>query len=35
MTIVGFAAPLLSVISAVLIRKSYRRSVEEADAWQD
>lgn len=35
MAIVGFAAPLLSVVSAVLMRRAYRRSVDEADGWQD
>lgn len=33
MAIVGFAAPLLSVCGAFLIRKAYRRSMEEADGW--
>jgi MFS family permease len=33
MAIVGFAAPLLSVVAAFVIRGAYRRSMAEADAW--
>jgi len=33
MAIVGFAAPLLSVICAVLMRHSYRQSMAEAETW--
>jgi MFS family permease len=33
MAIVGFFAPLLSVICAVLMRHSYRQSMAEAETW--
>ena len=33
MAIIGFAAPLLSVICAVLIRRSYLAGMEEAESW--
>lgn len=34
MAIVGFAAPMLSVCAAILIRASYRRSMDEAESWE-
>lgn len=33
MAIIGFAAPLLSVITAVMIRRSYLAGMEEAESW--
>ena len=33
MAIIGFAAPLLSVVCAILMRQAYRRSIEEAQSW--
>jgi len=33
MAIVGFAAPLLSVCAAILVRRAYRRSMAEAESW--
>jgi MFS family permease len=33
LAIIGFAAPLLSVITAVLIRRSYLAGMEEAESW--
>jgi MFS family permease len=33
MAIVGFAAPMLSVICATLTRKHFKRSIIEAEAW--
>jgi MFS family permease len=33
MAVVGFAAPLLSVVCAVLIRRSYLAGIEETETW--
>jgi MFS family permease len=33
MAIVGFAAPMLSVVGALWIRKAYLQSMDEADGW--
>jgi MFS family permease len=33
MAIIGFAAPLLSLIGAILIRRPYQRSVAESETW--
>ena len=34
MAIIGFCAPLLSVICAFVMRRSYRRSIDESETWQ-
>ncbi|MAF83176.1 MAG: MFS transporter [Chromatiales bacterium] len=33
MAIIGFAAPLLSVICTIVMRQSYRRSIAESETW--
>jgi hypothetical protein len=34
MAIVGFAAPLLSLVCAILTRHHFRRSVAESETWE-
>ncbi len=35
MTIIGFAAPLMSVVAALAMRRSYLTSVAESETWDD
>ena len=34
MAIVGFAAPMLSVVGAVAVRRAYLESMHEAEGWE-